>query len=103
MGQAVQLREALNRLNRRASGPHWPEFAEYDCFACHHDLSTAKASWRQAAGYRSRTPGTPVWNQSSYAVFRHLAAGVDAGRMQQLMAQLVEIQRISATRLRRKT
>jgi hypothetical protein len=95
VGQAVQLREALNRLNRRASGPHWPEFAEYECFACHHSLTTPEASWRQAAGYRSRPPGAPVWNPSTYAVFRHVAAGVDAGTMQQLTVQLVEVQRIS--------
>jgi len=95
VGQAVQLRAALNRLNRRSSGPHWPEFAEYECFACHHSLTTPEASWRQAAGYRSRPPGAPVWNPSTYAVFRHVAAGVDAGTMQQLTLQLVEIQRIS--------
>lgn len=95
VGQAVQLREALNRLNRRASGPHWPEFAEYECFACHHSLTTPEASWRQAAGYRSRPPGAPVWNPSTYAVFRHVAAGVDPGTMQQLTLQLVEVQRIS--------
>jgi Cytochrome c554 and c-prime len=95
VGQAVQLREALNRLNRRASGPHWPEFAEYECFACHHSLTTPEASWRQAAGYRSRLPGAPVWNPSTYTVFRHVAAGVDPGTMQQLTLQLVEVQRIS--------
>src|SRR3989475_4759518 len=39
VGQAVQLRETLNRLARRASGPIWPEYAELECFACHHKLT----------------------------------------------------------------
>jgi len=30
-GQAVQLREALNRLAGRARGKVWPEYAELQC------------------------------------------------------------------------
>ena len=59
IGQAVQLREALHRLDRRASGPNWPEYSEYECFACHHSLTKPEASWRQAQGYDGRLPGLP--------------------------------------------
>jgi Cytochrome c554 and c-prime len=49
-GQEASARAALELLKFRA-GPGagasrpWPEFAEYDCFACHHDLHDP--SWRQ--------------------------------------------------------
>jgi hypothetical protein len=42
VGQAVSAEAALELLAERADrkkGKVWPEFAEYDCFACHHDLS----------------------------------------------------------------
>jgi hypothetical protein len=36
---------------------HWPDFARFDCYACHHDLQVP--SWRQARGYNG-TPGRPT-------------------------------------------
>ena len=95
VGQAVQLREALRRLNRRASSANWPEYAEYECFACHHSLTTPEASWRQAGGYPDRAPGAPVWNPSAYAVFRHFARAVDATTADQLVSLLNEITQLS--------
>jgi len=95
VGQAVQLRQALNRLNRRASSAAWPEFAEYECFACHHSLTKPEASWRQASGYHGRNPGAPVWNPSTYAVFRHVAGAVDSSTTSQLVGQLQTIEKIS--------
>jgi hypothetical protein len=39
------------------AGDHsWPEFALYDCYACHHDLKAK--SWRQERGYAG-APGRP--------------------------------------------
>jgi cytochrome c554/c'-like protein len=95
VGQAVQLREALNRLNRRAAGANWPEFAEYECFACHHSLTKPETSWRQADGYRDRQPGAPVWNPSTYAVFRHIAGAVDPATTTQLLSALQNIEQLS--------
>lgn len=95
VGQAVQLRQALNRLNRRASSAAWPEFAEYECFACHHSLTKPEASWRQAGGYHGRNPGAPVWNPSTYAVFRHVANAVDSSSTGQLVTQLQTIEKLS--------
>ncbi len=95
VGQAVQLREALNRLYRRASGPNWPEFGEYECFACHHSLTKPEDSWRQAAGYPGREPGAPVWNPSTYAVFRYVAVVVDPSTTNQLLSELGEIEQLS--------
>lgn len=95
VGQAIQLREALNRLSRRASGPNWPEYSEYECFACHHSLTTSEASWRQAVGYHGRQPGAPVWNPSTYAVFRHIASIVDSPGSSELSSELEAIEQLS--------
>jgi hypothetical protein len=57
----VALRETMNLYAAQARQDglvrqpetHWPDFARFDCYACHHDLQIP--SWRQARGY----PGTP--------------------------------------------
>ena len=52
IGQLVTASASLEQLERRASGPSslasWPEFAEDNCFACHHDL--IGNSWRRDRG-----------------------------------------------------
>jgi hypothetical protein len=85
VGQVVTARAALNLLAARAEPPHpWPEFAEYDCFACHHELHAD--SWRRERGDRHGTPGSLVpetWYLSlprAMAQTRHLpelAASLD--------------------------
>ncbi|MFL5244935.1 MAG: multiheme c-type cytochrome [Gemmataceae bacterium] len=75
VGQVETTRASLELLRYHAgqdsSGayPHkqWPEFAEHDCFACHHDLLSK--SWRVEAKdyYKNRKPGAPPispWNLS---------------------------------------
>lgn len=84
VGQAVKLQEALLRLARRAQGPTWPEFAEMECFACHHDLTKADKSWRQERGYDNRRPGNPPWNAAHYAVLRVALKSVDPSLAAQL-------------------
>jgi hypothetical protein len=69
-GQAV-------RVARNAQGNSWPEFADLDCIACHHSLTDADNSWRQAQGYAGRRPGNPPWNLSRYAVFRQIVNELD--------------------------
>jgi hypothetical protein len=52
---------AENELPTGALHPAWPELSEYDCFACHHDLSAP--SWRQELSYTAgrRKPGELPW------------------------------------------
>ena len=61
LGQVIGAQKELELLSVRAADLKrpWPEFAEYDCFACHHDLKSK--SWRTEAGYPNRRPGTPDW------------------------------------------
>lgn len=64
IGQVVSADAALRLLAHRAdparapSNP-WPEFAEYDCFACHHDL---EQPWRRTAQHTRGQPGALRWN-----------------------------------------
>ena len=90
IGQAVQLRESLNRLSRRASSSTWPDYAELDCFACHHALTAASDSWRLTTAdyYHGRRVGVPAWNGSRYLVFRDFARVVDPQGAQRVDATL---------------
>lgn len=90
VGQAVQLRENLLRISRN-TGKIWPEYAELDCFACHHSLVAAKDSWRQEHGYEGRRAGNPPWNPSRYAVFQLVAAEIDRASAQQLDAEVKNV------------
>lgn len=91
VGQAVQLRESLNRLARRANGPVWPEYAELDCFACHHSLTRPEDSWRQQRGYPGRRPGNPPWNESRVVVFRDLVEEINPNASKQLNDEVLQL------------
>jgi hypothetical protein len=91
VGQAVALRESLKRLARRTqqrAAAAWPEFAEFECFACHHEVKNVPStyyrhgperrlqpgvewpvSWREARGYTG-VAGIPPWNPARYFIFR---------------------------------
>ena len=93
VGQAVQLREQLKRVARESQSGTWPEYAELDCFACHHSLVAAKDSWRQERGYASRRPGNPPFNLSRFAVLRQVVQQADPAAAQQLSS---EVDKVSA-------
>jgi hypothetical protein len=74
-GQAASAEAALELLAFRAlekNGRPWPEFAEYDCFACHHDLHAE--SWRQLPGYGGgRQRGALPWGTWHFSTIRIIA------------------------------
>jgi len=98
VGQAVQLRETLAQLARRARSQSWPEYAELDCYSCHHALVRPEESWRQQSGFAGRRPGTPPWDAAQYAVLLLLleevnpegATQLDTG-LKQLSAQMNQL------------
>lgn len=77
VGQAASAQAALELLAHRAapdSDHPWPEFAEYNCYACHHDLQPA--GWRQREYSERRDaglPGLPTWGTWSFAMVDVLA------------------------------
>lgn len=101
VGQLTHLRASLDRLSRRVKGPIWPEYAELDCFACHHSLTRAEDSWRQAQGYENRArPGLPQLQVSRYLTGRRVLQAWDpqaATELDGVMAKLqIEASRLSA-------
>jgi hypothetical protein len=73
VGQMAGARASLKVLRERALAPSatWPEFAEFDCFACHHDLK--EKSWRQRVSFGANSkPGRLPWNSWTYSVISRL-------------------------------
>jgi hypothetical protein len=60
-GQIVVLKAALELLHHRAERKAWPEFAEFDCYACHHDLQNAGA--KQDRTFPGRIAGRLPWSR----------------------------------------
>lgn len=71
VGQIAAAEATLDVLTHRAESPAapWPEFAEYDCFSCHHDLKTD--SWRQLTA-RKHKAGTLIWDSWNTSVIDRL-------------------------------
>jgi hypothetical protein len=61
IGQLVTELASLQLLMGRAADPNapWPEFAEYNCFSCHHDLRDD--AWRSRPRNDAATAGTLRW------------------------------------------
>ena len=93
VGQAVQMREQLKRVARESQNGIWPEYAELDCFACHHNLVAAKDSWRQERGYAGpgRRPGNAPFNLSRYVVLNHVIQDADPGATRDLKAGIDQV------------
>ena len=78
-GQVASAQAALELLAYRADSARgsldfekpWPEFSEYNCFACHHDLRGD--SWRQQRGYGKGEPGALPWSDWHLALPEALA------------------------------
>jgi len=69
VGQLATAEAALGLLESRAAqaateSTAWPEFAEYSCYACHHDLQAP--SWRQQLPLSGRKPGSYPWGTWVY-------------------------------------
>jgi len=99
VGQLTHLRASLDRIARRVKGPIWPEYAELDCFACHHSLTRPEDSWRQADGYAHRArPGLPQLQVSRYLTARRVLAAYDAAAAEELAGVMDKLQ-IESSRL----
>jgi hypothetical protein len=80
VGQFATADAALGLLDYRATSKKddrnapWPEFAEYGCFSCHHDL--AAPSWRQKLATNPH-PGLYRWGTWNFPMVKDLAKWQD--------------------------
>lgn len=72
IGQVVTAQRSLELLSRRAADARsWPEFAEWNCFACHHDLESN--SWWQLPHRQKHPHDALSWTSWPYAMLEPLA------------------------------
>ena len=76
VGQVVTAQRSLELLVQRAElaqqqPAKWPELAEWNCFACHHDLQTS--SWWQSKDGTQRPRVSFRWNSWPSAMLDSLA------------------------------
>jgi cytochrome c556 len=74
VGQSVALSEGMQLLGRHAA-KGWPEFSDFECYQCHHDLRLE--SWRIQRGYGTRRPGSLQLNLARFATLREAAPEVE--------------------------
>ena len=96
VGQAVALGEGMRLLAARTA-TSWPEFAELECYQCHHDLRAE--SWRIQRGYGGRKPGSLQANLARQEVLRILAAQAAKEQAGALDGALRQLATVIATRL----
>ena len=84
IGQAASSRAALGLLRHRAAteSKPWPEFAEFDCFACHHDL--ADQAWRREPRRVAGRLGVPAWGTWYFALGNVLMSQNDSASLAEL-------------------
>jgi hypothetical protein len=70
IGRLVSAKAAVELLEARAASAEsrtapWPEFTEYGCFSCHHDLRDQ--AWRRGGRPAGRLVGSRPWGSWSLA------------------------------------
>jgi hypothetical protein len=97
-GQIAALDASLTLLETRASDSHtvsvWPEFAEYDCASCHHEMRSPDLAGPQRRGL----PRYSAWNRAGLEMLLEFAGNASAEE-QQLRDRISNLQAVmEATR-----
>jgi hypothetical protein len=97
VGQLVSAAAALELLRARARRPGgvWPEFAEYSCASCHHELEEPGA--RRERDTRERRRATPPWGSWYYPMLPVLARA-SGGDEPEALPALEELRKLTARR-----
>ena len=98
VGQAAALAQGMRTLAERAARS-WPEFAELECYQCHHDLLLE--SKRIERGYGSRKPGSLQLDRARIEVARELVARAAPDQSAALDAALAKVTSLVSARIRR--
>ncbi|MES2788869.1 MAG: multiheme c-type cytochrome [Planctomycetota bacterium] len=82
----AQATQESDTANGTAAKTAWPEFAEYGCFACHHDLQSP--SWRQQSPVPGRKPGSYPWGTWNFPLTTVLESSDSPGPLAKALQQL---------------
>jgi hypothetical protein len=90
LGQLVSAQAALDLLAHRAGDESkpWPEFAEYDCFACHKNLSGARSQPRKPQG--GRLGGIP-WGSWYYPLLEQALPFANGGAEDKVLTRIADV------------
>ncbi len=67
--------------------PRWPELAQFECYACHHDLRTP--AWRQSRKPPVGTPGRPPLREWTTALVKlAVQVAADAADLEQQLSSV---------------
>jgi hypothetical protein len=93
-GQAATAKAAVDLTAARAKAAGqpthpWPEFSEFGCYACHHDLQPGD-SWRRSRRYEGLPAGSLPWGTWPLPA-AELLAQVEPGRAAPPARPLVEL------------
>jgi hypothetical protein len=96
LGAVVSFQASLKLLAAQDEANPSPELANYNCYACHHELKSP--SWRQQAGYPG-PPGRPRMHDWPTALLRDLVRQLDDKAMEKAYDEgLRELQRAFGVR-----
>ena len=90
VGQYVSAAAALEQIQRRANNASspWPEFAEYNCFSCHHDLD--KERWKEQDVFAAKV-ATPEWGSWHFSILHSENDVVDKSQYREIADQLTAL------------
>ena len=107
VGQLVSAAAAIELLNQRVADEKapWPEFAEYGCFSCHHNLGDEL--WKTNDNVFANGTGKPDWGGWHFSSIERLALGqlaqnLDLAGSSDLASQLQLLQRSMQRKLPRR-
>lgn len=94
LAMAAMLESALD-ANRNRQGM-FPELVQFDCHACHHQMSQeVDLRWRARPGV-GLPPGYPRFNDANLVMLRVIASRIDPGMAQRLTQKGIELHKASA-------
>ncbi|HEV2963689.1 MAG TPA: AAA-like domain-containing protein [Candidatus Angelobacter sp.] len=100
IGQIVQLREALKRLEHHtnSNGPKWLEWSEFNCSDCHLPKNTnTRLSYHQHLGIQHNSINASArWSKANYPLVRILAKQIDPAVGKELDTQLAHLDELTS-------
>ena len=91
LGQLVNAEHELDILAAAADNPSrvWPELAQYDCFACHHEL--ASPNWRRARAAWNLKPGELPWGTWNFGLIAEMQSHLPVGGTEKMAVNQTEL------------